>query len=341
MGLKSSWVLKAMVQNVFSALPNGHRLYTLLLEYVLRPLPKYHARLHMQPDEFEHKLQQSQQHVEHYLSAQAQYENNHLEELTKDGIGGIRVLELGTGWFPVVPIALYLCGAAEVWTVDIVSNFRLDKIKDITDFFIRYAREGKLAKVLPSVDQSRLDTIERLTNSPDNNGDDLMKKLGIYRLIADARRIKIPSGKVDLFVSNNVLEHIPKEILLDIYHEFARLAASRAVMTHYIDMGDHHSYVDESITRYNYRRYNKHAWRLFNNSINHQNRLCLSDYKEVHDRAGWKIVHEEVAKGNSEELVNKIRVSKYFSKYPPWEWFVDWCWLVSIRDKAGGGLHGC
>jgi hypothetical protein len=333
MGLKSSWMLKAMVQNVFSVLPQGHRLYNLLLEYVLRPLPKYHDRLHMLPDEFEHKLRQSQQHIEHYLSARAQYGTSNSWELTKDGIQGIRVLELGTGWFPVVPVALYLCGASEVWTVDIVSHFKLDKVKYITDLFVRYARDGKLSKILPSVDQSRLDTVERLISSPDNNGDDLMKKLGIYRLVADARRIKIRSGTVDLFVSNNVLEHIPREILLGIYHEFARLAANRAVMAHYIDMGDHHSYVDESITRYNYRKYNKHVWWFFNNSINHQNRLCLSDYKELHDTAGWKIVYEEIAKGNSDELGKKIRVSKDFHKYPRWEWFVDWCWLVSIRDE--------
>ena len=103
-------------------------------------------------------------------------------------------------------------------------------------------------------------------------------------------------------------------------------------MSHNIDMGDHHSYVDQSITKYNYRQYNKYVWGLFNNSINYQNRLCVSDYKEVHDKTRWKIIQEEIGKGNYEEWIKKVKISKDFHQYPAWEWFVDWIWFASIPD---------
>ena len=151
-------------------------------------------------------------------------------------------------------------------------------------------------------------------------------------LIDDSRNIQLQSGIIDLFVSNNVLEHIPQNTLEGIFREFRRLGSEKVVMSHNIDMGDHHSYVDKSITKYNYRQYNKYVWWIFNNSINYQSRLCFSDYKKVHNTTRWKIIQEEIGKGNYEEWIKKVKISKDFHQYPAWEWFVDWCWFVSIPD---------
>jgi len=328
----SSWMFKAMVQNVFSVLPNGHNLYASLLEYVLRLKPRYYDRLHMKSEEFEQKVAQIRRHIENYLLGQAKYESGSSGEGLTKSLENARVLELGTGWYPVVPIGLYLCGAAEIWTLDIVSQCRLDRIKYLLTLFLTYAREDRFSQLLPFVDSHRISTLEELVSSSDQRGEELLKEMNIYMLLGDSRNIQMQSTTIDLFVSNNVLEHIPKQSLVGIFQEFRRLGSEKAVMSHNIDMGDHHSYVDQSITKYNYRRYNKYVWWLFNNSINYQNRLCVSDYEEVHDATRWKIVEKEISKGNYEKLVNKVKISKEFHKYASWEWFVDWCWFVSILD---------
>jgi len=325
-------MFKAMVQNIFAAVPNGHRLYLQLLEHVLRFSPKYYQRLHMQPEEFEQKVPQVRKHVENYYLGQANYEGENLDEGSTRSLKNLKVLELGTGWYPVVPIGLYLCGAAEIWTLDIVSQCRLDKIKYLLTLFLTYAREDRLSRLLPFVDSHRISTIEELVGSKDNQGDEFLKEMNIYMLIGDTRNIELQSGTIDLFVSNNVLEHIPQNTLKEIFQEFRRLSSKKGVMSHNIDMGDHHSYVDPSITRYNYRKYNKHVWWLFNNSINYQNRLCVSDYKEVHETTRWKIIQEQIGKSNYKEWIKKVKISKDFQQYPTWEWFVDWCWFVSILD---------
>ena len=104
MGVPSSWILKAMVQNVFSLLPNGHRLYSQLLDYVLRLQPKYHDRLHMRPEEFEQKLAVAQRHIEHYLEARTQYQNQ--REIQKESIGEEKSSSLVPGG---IQWCLFLC----------------------------------------------------------------------------------------------------------------------------------------------------------------------------------------------------------------------------------------
>lgn len=328
----STWMLKAVVQNLFAVVPNGHRIYLQLLEYVLRFYPKYYDQLHMQPEEFEQKVRQVRKHIENYYLGQAKYEGENSDAGSTKSLKNLKVMELGTGWYPVVPIGLYLCGAVEIWTLDIVSQCRLDKIRYLLTLFLTYAREDNLSQLLPFVDSQRISTIEELVSSNDRQGDELLKEMNIYMLIGDSRNIRLQSGIIDLIVSNNVLEHIPQNTLEGIFQEFKRLGSGKAVMSHNIDMNDHHSYVDQSITRYNYRQYNKYIWWLFNNSINYQNRLCVSDYKEIHDTTRWKIIQEEIGKGNYEEWIKKIKISKDFHQYPAWEWFVDWCWFVSIHD---------
>lgn len=128
-----------MVQNVFSVLPNGHNLYASLLEYVLRFKPKYYDRLHMKSEEFEQKVPRIRRHIENYLLGQAKYESGSSGEGSTKPLDNARVLELGTGWYPVVPIGLYLCGAAEIRTLDIVSQCKLDRIQYLLTLFLIYA----------------------------------------------------------------------------------------------------------------------------------------------------------------------------------------------------------
>jgi hypothetical protein len=134
---------------------------------------------------------------------------------------------------------------------------------------------------------------------------------------------------VDLFVSNNTLEHIPPATLGEILGEFRRLASRDAVMDHFIDMSDHYAHFDRSITEFNYLRYSDRRWRLFNNDLQYQSRLRISDYRRLIDKAGFRIVAEDVERGSAEAL-ESITLAARFRGYPEEDLAALRCWLTAI-----------
>ena len=95
------WMLKAMTQRLIGFLPNPHYWNELAQTRIT-------GSIQLPPDEFAVKLGACRTHLEH------------LRTLRRATPRHFVALELGTGWFPVVPIGLFLCGASEVWTWDIV-----------------------------------------------------------------------------------------------------------------------------------------------------------------------------------------------------------------------------
>lgn len=156
----------------------------------------------------------------------------------------------------------------------------------------------------------------------------LLEKLNIYVIACDARDTGLEGSSIDFFVSNNTLEHIPEDVIQSIFTEFRRLAAGRAVMSHFIDMGDHYANFDRNITPYNFLKYPNYVWRLFNNSLQYQNRLRMSDYRRIHQVTGFKIASEHNEKRSPENLDN-IRIAKEFRHYPRDELLVVSTWMVS------------
>ena len=90
------------------------------------------------------KLAQSAKHLENYFEAADKPERD------------LFVLELGTGWWPIVPIGLFLSGATWVWTLD--KNSLLDHltIKTLLNLITRVAEDGRLSRVLPRLSRNRL-----------------------------------------------------------------------------------------------------------------------------------------------------------------------------------------
>jgi len=87
------WLIKSAVQRVISTLPASHKWNEFFQNRVTRSLELTDSR-------FEARLEYCRRHFEH------------LRDLRPGGGDGFTVLEIGTGWFPVVPVGLFLCGAA-------------------------------------------------------------------------------------------------------------------------------------------------------------------------------------------------------------------------------------
>src|SRR5205085_11048816 len=78
------------------------------------------------PAHFESKLKECHRHWQAFAS---HYPNN----------SGFVAFELGTGWFPIIPIGFFLCGAKEVWTIDIDPLLSSAGMKRSMEFLCEYS----------------------------------------------------------------------------------------------------------------------------------------------------------------------------------------------------------
>jgi hypothetical protein len=308
-----SWLLKAGAQGAISILPWRRRLNRLFQERLT-------GNVRLTARRFESKVAQADRHLRNYSAAAPG------RPIPRSA------LELGTGWHPIVPIALALSGVERVVTVDIDPLTDGGHARAALDRFATYLEGDRLAELLPSVQAARarrlLDECRGLRGA---DAQTMLAPLGLELAVTDARRTGLAPGSIDFFVSNNTMEHIPPDTLRALLTEFRRLAAPGAVMDHFIDMRDHYSSFDRSISRLNYLRFPEPVWRLFNNRLHYQNRLRVSDYRALVEAAGFTIVAEQPTRGKPHEF-DDLALDRRYRDTPRSDLFTLFVWLTAVAD---------
>jgi hypothetical protein len=314
----ASWLAKAIVQRGIATLPNPHYWNELLQERVTHSLD-------LTDEVFTHGLRNCQKYLErlrHYGSA-AQ--------------NGLYVFELGTGWFPVVPLGLFLCGAQEIWTWDIVQHLKLARLKLTLRRFLELEQIQKLRDYI-TPDPVRLALLHELIKICDlpqsANPAELLDPFGIHYRIGNAGQSGLPEQSVNLFVSNVVFEYLSPDQLSEILREFRRIATPGAVMSHSIDLRDQYASFDNRITFFNFLRFSDQHWRWLNNPIIPLNRLRISDYRRAFTESGFQIVEEISQRGDPSELAG-IPLAERFRGYPVEDLLVMYTDLVAIPARIG------
>jgi len=308
----ASWLVKALVQRGIGALPNPHYWNELFQDRVTHSLD-------LTKERFEVSLGNCR---------------NHLEQLQRYGStatsGSFSAFELGTGWFPTVPIGLFLCGAREVWTWDIVPFLRRGRLKLTIRRFLELEQGWRgHFHALPER-LTRLREVMALCESPEGLGPaELLERLGIYYRIGNASRSGLPPQSVDLIVSDVVLEYLSPEELFEILQEFRRIAAPDAVMSHTIGLGDQYASHDSGITQFNFLRFPDWAWRCLRNPIIPLNRLRISDYRRAFSESGFQVVDEISQRGDPAQLA-RTPLADRFRGYSNDDLLVVHTWLVAI-----------
>jgi hypothetical protein len=305
------WIFKAIVQQIIGRLPKSYLWNRIFQKYVTQGYyPNYKS--------FEGKLYCCQRHLDNYYKYSAAHSKN------------FAVLQLGTGWWPIVPIGLYLCGVNNIWAYDIAPLLKKDNLRRTLELYLEYQENGQLEKFLKSIKPERIANLKELYNRIDCEPiADLLKSINIYMQTYDGRNIYLPDHSIDLFFSTVVLEHIGSKGLEILFKEFKRIAADNAVMSHYIGLKDQYSSFDQSIAPYNFLKFSDRKWRLFNNPLIPQSRLRINDYREIIKKTGWQIVDEKNELGSLEEL-NKINLAPEFQKYSADDLLVLFSWMVSV-----------
>ncbi len=306
----SRWLIKSAIQHVISWLPASQRWNLLFQKHVTHSLE-------LPAVQFEARLNCCRQHLENYRKAAS-------------GIPAV-AMEVGSGWFPLVPLGLWLCGVEEVWTFDIEPLLSTETLKKTLSELLRALENGTLARLLPEARAERLRILRGLTSSAGaEKPAAVLARLHIHARVQGAQETGIPANKVDLFFSTGVLEYIPRPVLVAILRESGRVGTSNCVHSHYINMEDQYSTFDRSITAFNFLKYTERQWRWLDSPLASQNRLRVSDFREAFTESGFEVVFERSTSGNRAELEN-LQLAPSFRKYRTEDLLVVNAWLVSRR----------
>jgi SAM-dependent methyltransferase len=181
-------------------------------------------------------------------------------------VGEAVFYEFGVGWDLAIPLSFAALSVGRQVLVDIRPSARVELVND---------------------------SLARLELEPVRSIAELEPRFGIeYLAPRDARATGLPAESVDFVSSTDVCEHVPEDDLAAIFRECFRLLRPGGAFSCRIDLQDHYSYFDRSISRYNFLRFSESAWRLVNSPIHFQNRLRAPDYLRLARDAGFELVVE-------------------------------------------------
>lgn len=303
------WVLKAVVQKGISLLPYKHRINYLFQKHVTKGVQL--SSLY-----FEDRLIHLREHL-------------HFFEKYKGGLSDAVSLELGTGWYPVVPIGLFLAGAKQVQTVDISALMNKDNLCLTLERYLEWENSGALAPYLQPL-PARLEKVrETLKASPQLELEQLLSHLQMTYWVADARQLDLENESVQLITSNNTFEHIYPAVLEDILLEFKRILQKGGVMSHFIDMSDHFAHLDENISIYHFLRFSERTWQWIDNEVQPQNRWRLEQYRQLYKKLKIPIVEEKNRPGEP-GVVAQVPIADPFKSYSLEELAISHSYAVSV-----------
>lgn len=267
-----NWKIKAKLQKILTRFPYHWQIYYLGQKY-FGGMRKYRV---------EHRLS----------SAFALIESLNL---VGERVQGWRTMEIGTGWSPILPIVLWLCGQEQCDTYDIncwmrpeliVHTIRqLDENRQQPNSALNRWEAGN-----QFVLEERLVQLASLANlrAP---SDKILSVCNIcYHAPGDAAQTGLGQGTVDLAFSNLVLGFIPLPALEAIFIEMKRIIHSGGYTYHMIDLADQHAAGQQSIGPINFLQYSTEEFEPYNTTFLYQSRLRAPAYQHLLEKYGFEII---------------------------------------------------
>lgn len=303
------WKQKAIVQKAISYLPFRNKINYLFQKYVTKGVNL----------------------TDHYFFDRLGHAGDHIKSYQRYSgkIAPESCLEIGTGWYPIVPISFFLMGADNIYSVDISFLTSKERLQTTLKKFVASNLSGQLKTYINYLPERFTRLIHILSNYEQISLDEALQQLNIIYLIEDARKISLPDHSIDLVNSNNTFEHIYPDVLIPILSELRRVVKKQnGVMSHFIDMSDHFAHFDKSITIYNFLQFTDQQWKWIDNGLSPQSRIRIYDYKNIFSDLDIPITAESFREGNMNELTSIPLAEKYANK-PLEELAISHCHFVS------------
>jgi SAM-dependent methyltransferase len=222
---------------------------------------------------------------------------------------------VGTGWFPTLPICYWLAGARSCRTFDVTRHLN-------SKMTFRMLR--RLEHHLPAIAEGSFRPLGKVRAAYSllcaaKTTEQLLRSAKIeYLAPHDAAASGLPDSSVDVVFSNSVLEHVPNDAILRIMRETRRILRKGGLAIHSANCGDHYAYFDRSITPVNYLTYPERQWSKWNNSLLYQNRLRPSDFIDLAEQSGLRIVlHKSKPNPQLLSVLPTLAIAPEFQRYPP------------------------
>ena len=222
---------------------------------------------------------------------------------------GATVLEIGSGWFPVIPILLAQHDVRHVFMTDLIPHM------DETTFAatLRYMKGAR-------PDTGFLAAVNRFDDLP-------------ATYLAPFDPALVTDGSLDYVLSRTVLEHIEPDDIVAVLSAMRPKLKPGGLMIHFIDNSDHLEFGDKSISRIHFLTLSEQRHALINRLIRDgENRLRHHEYPALFERAGFRVVsasgfvHEP-----TKSSASTLRLTAPFSDMRP----EDLATLTSIYVLAG------
>ncbi len=208
---------------------------------------------------------------------------------------GDRLLEIGTGWLHRESTVLRLFYDVEITLFDVWDNRQLAAYQH---YFRQFEQVMDKELRLDPIQSQRAHTLLKGIQAAQSFDE-------IYELL-NFRYVVDPTGSLEQFsnetfsliFSCSVLEHVEREILPGFIQDYFRLLKHGGHSIDLIDLQDHLSYYDSSVSYKNYLRYSDSVWRrYFQNVVQYFNRVQRSEWLNFYGKAGFVLAGEECSNG--------------------------------------------
>lgn len=240
------------------------------------------------------------------------------ESLFQSGqtFSGRRTVEIGCGWTPVVPLLFWMYGQEECHTYDVSRLLRrslmLETVRQIGEFhgLDRDLPDGEHRERL----RKRAAILADLARLRAATGDILARCSIVYHAPHDASATGLANGSIDVVYSNTVLEHIPEEALAGLFAEAHRVLRPGGHMLHLIDLSDHFSHGDPTISSINFLRFSEASFSKYNTTFLYQNRLRSHQWRRIFEDSGFEIrVWQEIRDAGIRSLLPRFPLDRAFA----------------------------
>ena len=233
-------------------------------------------------------------------------------------IEGKTFFEVGTGHNAIVPVGFFLSGAKRVVTVDLYRRLDYNIMKNSLFYLVK--NRNLLESLYSNITNStmfneRLDLLSKYWSTPRQ----FIKMANIqYLAPADATNTNLLNNSIDYHISTNTLDHIPYEVIRNIFIEAKRILKDNGIAIHFIDMSDHFQHQDNLISRINFLRFSENDWtNIAGNQFAYCNRLRASDYLNLFNELGFDTIHMEkiIDEDSMGKIQDGFKINKKFNSY--------------------------
>ena len=190
-----------------------------------------------------------------------------IAEQLKISIVDKQVMEIGSGWLPLMPYHFLFQGAVKaVSTYDIAKHYRKSAIHKLNGIYMKKFRlefEVKSPFLLPRAVKYFPNTDLRFEENLEAN----------------------------IVFSRFVLEHVDPKHIRAMHQRFKNELKEGSYIFHFISPSDHRAYVDKNLSLQDFLQFSEQEWRRRCTSYDYHNRLRLPQYVNLFEELGFEIVY--------------------------------------------------